>query len=827
MESFLIYLLKSVGLLSVFFLFYITMLRKDTSFKTNRKFLVGGLLASAVLPAIYFTRTVLIEAPKTQYFFSEGNFPVTEVIPEEPAVSPLQILFLVYLLGSIFMAVRLLLQLISLRKFFVSGKKSQFDNSIVIESNQKIAPFSFLNYIVYNPSLHSPNELRHILKHEKIHVVQLHTFDVMLANFNLVYQWFNPFAWLYLKNLQQNLEYIADDEAVKEVSCKKEYQKALVKISLKNPNLALTNNFYQSLIKKRIVMLNKSKSSNRASWKTVLILLVLVAFLVLFNIKTVAQVIEKNDSTSQPASNLKVSVNINESTTQEQLNSYTSLFDKYDVQLNFKEVQYNDAGLLTSITAEFLDRSTNKSGSLKRNNSNGIKSFTLYYKKDGGIGFGSGKSSDPSDHQSLLSQLGKDPLIVLEGKTYTTTKLAEKTIKVLGKISSLTPSEAEKIYGNTAKDGALIINKGKILDDFEAELNKIDKDNATLRNDYIQISKGTRPSFISLNNNPEANTFSTHAGVNKGNGNVFIDKDTTRTSNPVYIVNGKIVNATTLDTINPSFIDSIQVFKGANATSLYGRSGKNGLVAIHTRNDTVKSKHFKKQVVFSTSPTVVKNQSISITSSRGADGDSTHFNRTTSYVRYESDAPFVISADSVDVNAYQYTTRSSPGNTFHLNNSEKEPLYVINERIMGKDYDMNSLDPQNIASINVLQGKNATDKYGEKARDGVLEITTKELEKLREGTKPIFTKVSASTTKEGLKITQKQLKEQANLDVTFDDVKRNNNGLITHITISAKRNGSSASATYEVEKGIPDVFVGVRNNSVIVTSNPPGIRKNK
>lgn len=816
MEGFLIYLIKSAGLLSVFFIFYSVLLKKDTSFTTNRKFLLGGLFASVVLPAIYFTRTIIIEAPKTQFYYSESDFAITEVIPEEPVVSPLQVLFLLYLLGVLFMAARLILQLISLSRFLISGNKNNYNGAKIIETSQRVAPFSFLNCIVLNPALHSQSALTHILKHEKVHVSQAHSLDVILANLNLVYQWFNPFAWLYLKSLQQNLEYIADHEAVKQVSCKKEYQKALVKISVENLNLSLTNNFYQSLIKKRILMLNKEKSSERNNWKAGLIIPVLLGFLFLFNVKTVAQVIEKEKTTSEAKSDLEISVNINKNTKQEQLDRYTKLFEKYNVQLTLKNIKYNDAGILTSISAEFLDRNSNSSGSISRSSPDGIEEFIIYYDENRGSGFKSGKNSGSSSNYSLLTNLGEDPLIVIGEAKYTSTQLADKTIKILGRISSLAPAGAENIYGDSGKDGAILITNGEILDDFEAELKKIDLKGAPVRNEYLQIAKGKKPTFLSLSNNTSAS-----GGSGRPNETVVIVKKNTKEGEePVYILNGRVVNATVLDSLNTIQIDSIQVLKHAHATSIYGAKGKNGVVVIHTGNDSIKSKRFK-STTYTSAPTFVKDRRITITSARGSDNDSTQFNRSTSYVRYESDAPFVMSTDSVDINAYQYSTRTSPGNTFYLRDSGKEPLYVINGRLMGKEYDINSLDPQNIVSINVIKGKTATDKYGEKAKDGVIEVTTNGKEFQNDGTKPTFAKVSASTTKEGLKITRKQLKEQANLEVTFDDVKRNKDGLITHITISAKRNGSNASATYEVEKGIPDVFIGVRNNSVIVSSNPP------
>ena len=77
----------------------------------------------------------------------------------------------------------------------------------------------FLNYIIYNPSLHSSNELALILKHEEIHVKQYHTLDVILANLLISFQWFNPLAWVYKNNIEQNLEFLADCSTVDTSIC--------------------------------------------------------------------------------------------------------------------------------------------------------------------------------------------------------------------------------------------------------------------------------------------------------------------------------------------------------------------------------------------------------------------------------------------------------------------------------------------------------------------------------------------------------------------------------------------------------------------------------
>jgi bla regulator protein blaR1 len=433
MEDFLIYLLKSAGLLSLFFLCYSLLLKRDTSFIINRKFLLGGIVTAATLPAIYFTKTVYIDAaPATTFVMTEGDFPITEAAAE-PAISLFQILFLIYILGVAILFFRLILQLISLSGLLFNGRIIKKGGIKYVEIKRDIAPFSFLNYIVYNPLLHSEKELEHILKHEEVHVSQWHTMDVLLANLNLLYQWFNPFAWLYLRDLQQNLEFIADKEAVKDVPCKKEYQKALVKISVENFNLALTNNFYQSLIKKRILMLNNPSHSKHTSWKAALILPVLFAFLLLFNLRTEAQVREQQEApTAKRASDADISFSITANTKEEQLDLYKKLAEKHNVLLEFGEVKYNDEGELTAINASFVDKENNNTGSINRQNPEGIKAFTFHFGPKG-TGFISNDSPASRTAKYAINQLEVDPLYIINGKNYSSAQLDGKAIKVQGK----------------------------------------------------------------------------------------------------------------------------------------------------------------------------------------------------------------------------------------------------------------------------------------------------------------------------------------------------------------------------------------------------------
>ena len=144
-------------------------------------------------------------------------------------------------------------------------------------------PFSFFKYIVFNKTQFNDTELTHIINHEKVHAKQYHSLDIILVQLASALFWFNPFIWLYKKEIQQNLEFIADKEAQNISKCEKSYQTLLLKSSVPNYQLVLANNFYNSLIKKRIVMLHKSKSNNLKMWKYALVLPVLAVFLMSAN----------------------------------------------------------------------------------------------------------------------------------------------------------------------------------------------------------------------------------------------------------------------------------------------------------------------------------------------------------------------------------------------------------------------------------------------------------------------------------------------------------------------------------------------------------------
>ncbi|MGZ9675999.1 M56 family metallopeptidase [Flavobacterium sp. GNP001] len=288
MEPLQLYFIKASGLLALFFAVYYVLLRKETFFTGNRWFLLLGLVISAVFPLLTYTEIIWVDPNPNPIDWS--NLPTSSYKTEAtPTINWWLIASVCYGLGVLYLSGKFILDLYKLQRMLKGQISETINGFAFVNTTENTAPFSFFKTIVYNSSLYSASELNNIIAHEKVHSAQYHSADVLLSRIFCIVFWFNPFVWLYKKAMVQNLEFIADHHAIQKTANKKEYQFTLLKITTHQNCVALTNPFYQSLIKKRIVMLNKNQSKKWNSWKYTTIVPALVAFFVLFQIEVVAQ----------------------------------------------------------------------------------------------------------------------------------------------------------------------------------------------------------------------------------------------------------------------------------------------------------------------------------------------------------------------------------------------------------------------------------------------------------------------------------------------------------------------------------------------------------
>ena len=373
METLFIYIAKSSGLILLFYCAYYFLLRKETFFNSNRWFLLTGLATSLILPLLVYTKIIWIDPVPVSTVSYQQSFTPQTIDQESFEINWNYIVLSIYCIGFVALIIKFATDFYSLNSVLKGKKIQQQADFKFVDVSENIAPFSYFDYIVYNSSMYTEAELENIIEHEKVHSDQNHTIDVLVSRAFCVLFWFNPVIWLYKKAILQNLEFIADNEAAKKISDKKAYQYTLLKITTHESCVAITNHFYQSLIKKRIVMLNKNQSKKRNSWKYYAILPALVAFVLLFQIKTVAQEKKEAQEISKIPTNVDV-YKIKKNTTDQELQEFTEkLKQNHDVNVVISDVKRNTENELTAIKVD-IQKGTGEDQTIQIEGNKPIKS---------------------------------------------------------------------------------------------------------------------------------------------------------------------------------------------------------------------------------------------------------------------------------------------------------------------------------------------------------------------------------------------------------------------------------------------------------------------
>lgn len=263
MESFIIYIIKVAVCLGVFLSIYAIFLRKTTFFKFNRFFLIAGFVASLVIPSIKPTYDVVISIPATvMNTMAEGSVPVVET--SVPSFSPWYLLITIYVIGILLFVIRNIYSYLKISRLIKNGTKTKNDGFVLIENMSIKSAFTVLHYILLNPSLLSKTEKDLILKHELTHINQKHWVDLLCSECMLLLQWFNPLAWIYVRLLKENHEFLADKAVIDSGISPYLYQAVMINQEFQGPVFSFSNSFNYSNPLNRLSMIKKEKS---ASWK--------------------------------------------------------------------------------------------------------------------------------------------------------------------------------------------------------------------------------------------------------------------------------------------------------------------------------------------------------------------------------------------------------------------------------------------------------------------------------------------------------------------------------------------------------------------------------
>ena len=280
METYSLYLLKSVAWLTGFAIVYLIFLRNERFFTLNRFFLLSGIFASFLLPFLTIRYTILLSVPGVIQAEGEVSGGV-ENISGTGIMNTGFLLVLIYLSGVVFIGYMLIRQI---RPVIRSITKAGIDSSSpvkLIRTSDYSGSFSFFSWVFVNPSV-TDIEMKEIMNHELVHIRQKHWIDLVLAGILCMLQWFNPLVWIYGRVIRQNHEYIADEVALQRTSDPAVYRATLLNQIAGSQVVTLANSFNYSLNKKRFKMMKNIITSPYRKMKVFLILPVFAIVLYAF-----------------------------------------------------------------------------------------------------------------------------------------------------------------------------------------------------------------------------------------------------------------------------------------------------------------------------------------------------------------------------------------------------------------------------------------------------------------------------------------------------------------------------------------------------------------
>jgi len=253
--------------LILFYLFYLLLLRNETFFKLNRIYLLSSGLLSLTIPVLQssWIRSLLIteKVREITYGISLAPYSVNISNTGQKALQLQDIVLIVYVCGLLFFSLRFIYRLLKIFKPEFKDRRA----------------YSFFNRVIVPDTLPGKET---ILKHEYVHVKQLHSTDVILFELIAILNWFNPVVYLYKKDVSYTHEFIADELAAESSELgKPEYALLLLSNAFGIEPEQLTNSFFnESLLKRRILMLHKTRSHRTAVLKYGLSLPLFLAMLI-------------------------------------------------------------------------------------------------------------------------------------------------------------------------------------------------------------------------------------------------------------------------------------------------------------------------------------------------------------------------------------------------------------------------------------------------------------------------------------------------------------------------------------------------------------------
>ena len=291
---------------------YRIFLEYKTSPKSNRIIIMSIFLLMLIIPLAVnihvpqpVSSMVLDVADKINIDGMEGETSVS--IKEGSKRLPINFLW-IYMIGVGVMVGIYLNNLVLLWKIHRLSMPANIDGiRVYLHERNDLATFSWLNRIYVNKEILNikEEERKTFLIHELSHIKNYHYLDLIIAQAIITFQWFNPAAWLFQKEIKMIHEYEADDNVIASGIDVKEYQYLLVTNLEKMKYSGMVHGFKGSSLKKRILMMQKENFSK--SFRVSAIIILVAAFMAGYILRLPAVA----TSLKRPATALQISSTVN------------------------------------------------------------------------------------------------------------------------------------------------------------------------------------------------------------------------------------------------------------------------------------------------------------------------------------------------------------------------------------------------------------------------------------------------------------------------------------------------------------------------------------
>lgn len=300
MGTILFYIFEATLCLTILYLLFRLFFRKDTLFRTNRFLLLMGTVVCTSLPLLQIDvpQYTTLQLPVTtirhlltekdvnierkgsvgeKHLFGETNLFVAgkgDDTEENHAnvIQTIPVTLLLggcYFIGALVVFTFLLFSTIRMRRLIHSYPACNYGKYKLIICPEKIVSFSWGNTIVLSQEDYERNP-GEILLHEQMHLQHRHTWDLLWMECIMILHWFNPAAWLLMRELREVHEYEADNGVINNGIDATEYQLLLVKKSVGTRLYSMACGFNHSKLKNRITMMLKRRTNNWARLKLLL-----------------------------------------------------------------------------------------------------------------------------------------------------------------------------------------------------------------------------------------------------------------------------------------------------------------------------------------------------------------------------------------------------------------------------------------------------------------------------------------------------------------------------------------------------------------------------